>query len=153
MIRTIRAETTAAAVMMTVAILRPAGANAEDIALSLVNPKGRIDVPVSAIRGVDAWPTTKVRIKGTEVVHEYPLPYVAVCFTKEVRERVCELTRRIVDEPLAIVVDCNVISEPIVMEPLCTNSCFQISVGDVADATALAQRIRKGTNRACAPSS
>jgi hypothetical protein len=43
MIRTIRAETIAAAVMVTVAILRPACAHAEDIALSLVNPKGRID--------------------------------------------------------------------------------------------------------------
>ena len=72
MIRTIRAETAMAAVMVAVAVLRPACADAEDIAMSLVNPKGRIDVPVGDIRGVEAWATTSSGLQGTEEVHEYP---------------------------------------------------------------------------------
>jgi hypothetical protein len=96
MMRTIRAATAAAAMMMTVAILRPACANAEDIALSLVNPKGRIDVPVSAVRGVEARATFNVRIPQTGEVREYPDPYVEVCFAKDIEERICRLTRQIV---------------------------------------------------------
>jgi preprotein translocase subunit SecD len=153
MIRVIRAETAAAAVMVTIAILRPACANAEDIAMSLVHPKGRIDVPVSDIRGVETWATTKFRTQGTQEVHEYPNPHVIVCFAHDVPQRICQLTRRIVGEPLSIVIDCEIVSEPVVNEPLCANSCFEISASDVAEANALAQRIRKGTNRACAPSS
>jgi preprotein translocase subunit SecD len=152
MIRTIRAEIAAAAVMVTAAILRPACAHAEDIALSLVNPKGRIDVPVGAVLQVDAWATTKVRIQGTGEMREYPHPYVFVCFAKDVSDRVCQLTRQIVGEPLAIVIDCVTVSKPVVNEPLCEDSCFRISANDALEANALAQRIRKGTNRACAPS-
>jgi hypothetical protein len=139
----------AAAVFMMWAV----GADAEDIALSLVHAKGRIEIPVSAVRQVEAWATTKVRIKGTGEVREYPHPYVFVCFAQDVGERICELTRQIVHEPLAIVIDCDVVEKPIVHEPLCGEPCFRISANDAAEANALAQRIRKGTNRACAPSS
>jgi hypothetical protein len=64
----------------------------------------------------------------------------------------CELTGQIVGEPLTILINCGVVSEPIVNEPLCGNPCFRISASDALEANALAQRIRKG-NRACAPSS
>lgn len=49
--------------MMTAAAagLGPAVANAEDIALSLLHPKGRVDVPVSAIRRVEAQATFAFR--------------------------------------------------------------------------------------------
>jgi preprotein translocase subunit SecD len=138
--------------MMTTAatMLGPACADADDIALSLVHPKGRVDIPVSAVQRVDARATTSVRIPQTVEVREYPHPYVEVCFAKDIEERICQLTRQIVDEPLAIVIDCNIVSEPIVMEPLCANPCIRVSANDVAEARALAQRIRKGTNRACA---
>jgi hypothetical protein len=152
MIRTIRAETAAAAVMVTVATLWPVCADAEDIAMSLVNPKGRIDVPVSAVRGVETSAAFKVRIPQIGEVREIPHPYVEVCFAKDIEERICLLTRQIVGEPLAIVINCGVVSEPIVNEPLCGNPCFQISASDLLEANALAQRIRKG-NRACAPTS
>jgi preprotein translocase subunit SecD len=138
---------------MAAAIMGQTGAKAEDIALSLVNPKGRIDVPVSALQQVEARATFAYRIQGTDDVHEVPSPGVDVCFTKDIRDRICELTRTIVGEPLAIVVDCGIVVEPIVNQALCNNPCFQISANDFAEANALAQRIRRGTNRTCAPSS
>jgi preprotein translocase subunit SecD len=139
-------------VMMTAAAagFGSAFANAEDIALSLVNPKGRIDIQASAVSRVDARATIAVRNTETGEVHEYPNPHVEVCFSAEVRERVCQLTRQIVGQPLAIVIDCETVSKPIVREPLCTRPCFIISASDLAEATALAERIRRGTNRACA---
>jgi hypothetical protein len=152
MLRRIRAATAAAAIVVALATLWPAGANAEDIALSLVHPKGRVDVPVSAVRGVEPSATFKVRIPQTGEVREYPHPYVLVCFAKDIEEHICRLPRQIVGEPLAIVINCGIVSEPIVEEPLCGNPCFQISASDILEANALAQRIRKG-NRACAPSS
>ena len=141
--------------MMTAAaaIMGPARADAEDIALSLVNPKGRVDIPVGAVQQIEARATFAYRIQGTDEVHEVPSPHIDVCFAKNISERICELTERIVREPLAIVIDCNVVSKPIVQEPLCNNRCFQISASDIAEANALVQRIRKGTNWACAPSS
>jgi preprotein translocase subunit SecD len=128
-------------------------ANAEDIALSLVHPKGRIDIPVSAVGRVHASAKFAVRNTETGEVHEYPDPYVEVCYAKDIQESICQLTQKIIGEPMAIVVDCDTISRPIVREPLCARPCFQISAKDIAEATALAKRIRNGTNRACAPSS
>jgi preprotein translocase subunit SecD len=130
-----------------------ATASAEDIALSLVHPKGRIDIPVSAVKEVSSEAISRFRNKETGAVREYRHPHVDVCLAAKFLERICQLTQQIVDEPLAIVVDCEAISKPIVREPICTQSCFHISIFDLADATALAQRIRRGTNKACAPSS
>jgi preprotein translocase subunit SecD len=128
-------------------------ANAEDIALSLVHPKGRIDIPASAVGRVDASATFKFRNAETGKVREFPNPHLTICYTKEIQERVCELTQQIIGEPMAIVVDCETVSKPIVREPLCAHLCFDISNDDMAYATALAKRIRNGSNRACAPSS
>ena len=105
-----------------------AAASAEDIALSLVHPKGRIDIPVSAVKQVNSEAISRVRNTETGEVHEYKDPHVDVCLAAEFRERICQLTQQIVDEPLAIVVDCETISKPIVREPLCTQSCFRISI-------------------------
>jgi preprotein translocase subunit SecD len=127
-------------------------ANAEDIALSLVHPKGRVDVPVSALGEVKAAATFAFRNTETGQVHEYPDPHVYLCFSEDIQKRICELTRQIVGQPMEIVIDCATISKPIVREPLCTRPCFQVSANDIAEATALAQRIRRGSNRACAPS-
>ena len=142
-------------VMMMGAVigLGPTLADADDIALSLVHPKGRVDIAVSALRRVDASPTFAFRNTETGEVHQYPNPHVEVCFTKDVSERICELTRQIIGEPLAIVVNCKTILKPIVREQLCTRPCLQISADDLAGANALAQQIRNGTNRLCAPSS
>jgi preprotein translocase subunit SecD len=74
-----------------------------------------------------------------------------VCVAKEFKERICELTKNIVGQEMAVVVDCETVTKPIVREPLCTRVCFRISTNDLAEATALAQRIRSGSNRVCAP--
>jgi SecD-like export protein len=141
-----------AAMMTVVATMGPTGAEAEDIALSLVNPKGRVDIPVGAVQKIEARATFAYRIQGTDEVHEIPSPHIEVCFARDISDRICELTGKIVGEPLAIVIDCGIVSEPIVNETLCGNACVQISASNVFEANALAQRIRKG-NRACAPSS
>jgi SecDF, P1 head subdomain len=141
-----------ARIVTVAALAAPAGAGAEDIALSLVNPKGRIDIPVGAVEQIIARANFVYRIQGTEEMHETPSPHVQVCFSKDIGERICELTGKIVGQPLAIVVDCETLTKPIVRHPLCENPCFEISANDFAEANALVQRIRKGTNRACAPS-
>jgi preprotein translocase subunit SecD len=140
-----------ATITVATTILGSAFANAEEIALSLVHPKGRIDSPVSAVRRVDALATIEFHNTETGEVHEYPHPHVDVCFAKDIAERMCQLTRQIVGEPMEIVVDYETILKPIVREQLC-GPCFQISADDLAAASALAQRIRRGTNRICAPS-
>jgi preprotein translocase subunit SecD len=128
-------------------------ANAEDIALSLVHPKGRIDIPVSAIGRVHAYDKIVFRNKETGEIHEYADPHVEVCYANDIQDRICRLTQQIIGEPLQIVIGCETVSKPVVREPLCVHSCFKISSSDIAEATALAKRIRSGTNRACAPSS
>jgi preprotein translocase subunit SecD len=127
-------------------------AKAEEIALSLVNPKGRIDIPVTALEQVQGYATKSFRNAETGAVREIPTPHVDVCVAKEFKERICELTTRSVNEAVAVVVDCETVVKPIVREPLCTQSCFSISTNDLAEANALARRIRRGANRACAPS-
>jgi len=143
------------AAMMTAAAIgfAPAFAKAEDIAVSLVSPKGRIDIPVSAINRVEARATIAFRNTDTGKVHEYPDPHVEICFSADIRQRICDLTRQIVGQPMEVVVECAAITKPIVREPLCTRPCFQISANDIAEANSLAQRIRRGSNKACAPSS
>lgn len=127
-------------------------AHAEEIAVSFVHAKGRVDIPVSALDQVRAYPTFKFRNSETGVVREFPDPHVEICVTKEFKERVCDLTKKVVGEATAVVVDCETVTKPIVREPLCTRPCFTISANDLAEANALAQRIRRGTNHACAPS-
>jgi preprotein translocase subunit SecD len=131
--------------------LGSACASAEEIALSLVHPKGRIDIPANAVSSVNARATITIHDTATGESRDFPGPHVEACLSKEIRERLCQLTQQIVGEPLQIVVDCKTVSQPIVREPLCTNPCFQISTTDVVEAAALARRIQSGTNKLCAP--
>lgn len=142
-----------ASIVTASAALPSAIANAGDIALSLVNPKGRIDIPASSITRVEARATFAFRVKETGKVFEYPNPHVEVCFTEHIRRQICQLTHKIVGQPLDIVIGCETVIKPVVREPLCSRPCFDISANDIAEATALARRIRSGSNRACAPSS
>jgi hypothetical protein len=127
-------------------------AQAEEIAVSFVHPKGRVDIPVSALDRVQAYPTFKSRNSETGAIREFPGPHVEICVTKEFNERICDLTKNVVGEATAVVVDCETVTNPVVREPLCTHSCFDIGADDLEEANALAQRIRRGSNRACAPS-
>lgn len=120
----------------------------ERIALSLVHPRGRIDIPVSAILRIEAHGDGTVADHDTGRMSTYRGPHVEVCFTQAIRDRICQLTRQIVDEPMEIVVGGERISSPIVREPLCSEACFHISANDLAQAHALAHRMRTGWSKA-----
>lgn len=133
--------------------LRSALVHAEDVALSLVHPSGRIDVPSSAIKSIEALGKKTFRNIETGEEHEIEIPGVEICYSEDIRQRICQLTRRIVGQPLALVVACKTVSEPIVREPLCSHACLEISAVYVSEAKALAQQIRNGMKTACPPTS
>lgn len=128
-------------------------AGAEDIALSIVHKQDRIDVPVSAIRRIEARASTTPKITEMPELREFSSPRVEVCFTSVIHKEICRLTRRIVEEPMEIVVGCRLVSRPVVREPLCTQPCFQISVNDDVEAKDLANTLRAGTDTCTSPSS
>ncbi len=144
-------------VRLIVVILAASGglgsAFADDIALSLVNPQGRIDIPAGTITRIEARATIEFRNTETGKTFGHEDPHVEICYSEDIRQRVCQLTKQIVEQPLAIVIDCRVVTKPIVREPLCSSACLSVSAADMAEAQALAEQIRRGSNRACAPSS
>ena len=126
---------------------------ADNIALSLVHGEDRIDIPASAIKRIEAHATQTFTFTDTHETKTYDMQNVELCFTAEIRKQICQLTRRIIEQPLNIVVDCAVISSPVVREPLCKMPCFLISANDIQTANALAQRLKQGSNRRCVPMS
>ena len=126
-------------------------AAADDIALSLVHGQDRIDIPASAITRIEAHATQTFTFDDTHETKTYDLQNVELCFSAEIHEKICQLTQRIIEQPLNIIVDCAVISSPVVREPLCKMPCFLISANDLQEANALAQRLKTGSNRRCAP--
>ena len=139
-------------ILVAMFVCQVAPAVADDIALSLVHGQDRIDIPVSAIRGIEAHATQTFVVTETKQKREFPLPHVKLCYAADIRKRICQLTRRIIERPMDLVVDCNTISNPVVYEPLC-GPCLQISANDFTEANALAQRLKIGSNRRCAPAS
>jgi preprotein translocase subunit SecD len=117
------------------------------IALSLVHPRGRIDVPVSAIRRIEAHAEQTFFIQDTGQPVTLSRPYVEVCFSPGIRARVWWLTRQITDEPLEIIVDGECVSAPIVREALGAQPSFHISTSDFAEAQTLAERLRAGWSK------
>jgi len=117
----------------------------ERIVLSLVHPRGRVDIPAGAIVRIEARDQCALPEQGTGALLVIRRPYVHVCVTQPIRDRICELTSRIVDEPMEIVVDGECVSRPIVREPLCSQESFSISAGDITEARVLAHRLRTGT--------
>ena len=111
---------------------------------------GRIDIPTRAITRIEALATQTFTFTDTQETRTYDMPNVELCYSSEIQQRVCQLTRQIVDQPMSIVVDCEIISSPVVREPLC-GECFLISANDIQEANALAQRLRQGSNCRCAP--
>lgn len=123
---------------------------ADGIALSLLHGQSRIDIPASAILRIEAQATQTFFITETQQERVFQLPHVELCYTAEIQKRICQLTRQIIEQPMSIVVDCETVSRPVVREPLC-GRCLQISANDIFEANALAQRLKKGSNRRCAP--
>ncbi len=122
--------------------------DAAEIALSFVHEEDRIDVPAGAVRGIRAYATQTFVIKGTRRRMVLDRPGVEICLSEEICAKLRQLTERIVDEPIDIVVGCEVISSPIVREPMGGSPCIQISAFDVAEARALADKLR-GRSKGC----
>lgn len=125
-------------------------AMADDIALSLVHEQNRIDIPVSAIRRIEARATQTFVVTETKEKRVFQLPHVELCYAADIQKRICRLTRRIIEQPMNLVVDCETLSKPVVREPLC-GPCLQLSANDLTEANALAQRLKTGSSRRCAP--
>lgn len=137
-------------VLTAALVCRAVPAMADDIALSLVHGQNRIDIPVSALRRIEAHATQSFVNTETKQKREFRLPHVEFCYAADIQKRICRLTRRIVEQPMDLVVDCETISKPVVREPLC-GPCLQISANTFTDANAMAQRLKTGSNRRCAP--
>ena len=124
------------------------GREPQRIALSLVHPRERIDIPVTAIYRIESHGAITFWDQETGTIWESPHPHVEVWLSRAVRERIYRLTRHIVDESMEIVVGGECVSRPIVREPLGLQPCFQISADDLAEARALAYRLRMGWREA-----
>jgi preprotein translocase subunit SecD len=128
-------------------------AHAAEVALSFVHKEDRIDVPTNAVLRIKAYATITIVDPATRRRTELPSPSVELCLSKEVRDQIHRLTSRIIDQPLDIVVGCEVVASPVVREPMGTLPCFQITASDAADAAALADKLRSGSRRCRAPTS
>jgi hypothetical protein len=113
----------------------------ERIALSMVHPRGRIDVPVSVIRGIE--PRTEHVFATRNGPIKSATPHVEIRFTPAISAQLYELTRQIVGEPLETVVGGKTICTAIVREPLGRLGHIWISVFDFDEARALAESLRE----------
>ena len=119
----------------------------EQIAFSLVHPRGIVHVPARSVRNIEVLEeTTYADPLGRP--WSFPDPHVEVSLAADVSRRIWELSRTIVEEPLAIFIGGECVLSPIVREPLCQACFFSLAVHDLAEAQAIAARMRCGTARA-----
>jgi hypothetical protein len=124
---------------------------ADDIALSLVHRTERIDIPANAISRIDVTPSFVFTDLRTRKRVQSRAHSVNVCLHKDIRDRICELTWRIVGEPLEIVAGCGVLTRPVVREPICRLPCLSIPAEDAAEARAFVDKLRQRPKENCAP--
>jgi hypothetical protein len=117
------------------------------IALSFVHWRQRIDIPIGAIGRIEALEEFTLWESGQ--VWRFRSPRVEISVTAAVRARIWQLTKDIIDEPMEIVVAGECVAKPIVREPLGTQERLQISVWDLAEANALADRLRARWSKPC----
>jgi hypothetical protein len=112
------------------------------IALSLVHPRERIDIPVKDLLEVEALAEETFFVPEIKAFKTYEFAHVRLDLRAEICGRIYRLTSRIIDEPLDIVVAGEAICSPIVREPLWSG--LRIHLFDFAEAKAIAAKIRKG---------
>lgn len=112
-----------------------------EVALSLVHLRGRIDVPVSVIRGIEA--RSEHVFVGANGPFSSATPHVEIKFTPAISAQLYMLTRQIVGESLETVVGGETICKAIVREPLGRHGYIWISASDFDEARALAERLRE----------
>jgi preprotein translocase subunit SecD len=114
------------------------------IALSLVHPRGRIDIPVKDVLKIETRAEETSFSADAQTSKTDAAPHVRLEFTAEIRARIHRLTSQIVDDELAIVVAGHVICRPLVREPLDVHGWFNIRVHDLEQARDLAAKLREG---------
>jgi preprotein translocase subunit SecD len=113
------------------------------IALSLVHPRERIDVALTDVVAIEAFADVTFTMPGGRL-KTYAAPHVEVTLKPHICARLHRLTSVIVGEAMDIVVSGEVVSSPIVREPLGLQGAFRISASDLDEAEALASKLRKG---------
>jgi len=149
MLRRVLRATRVGFAVCVVGLATPAAA--EDIALSLVHTTGRIDIPASAVSRIEVAPSYVATDRRSGKRMRSRTYSVYVCLLEDVRERICDLTRRIVGEPVEIVSGCEVLTEPVVREPICTAPCLSIPAGNMAEAEVFAGKLGLHPKPSCAP--
>jgi hypothetical protein len=121
----------------------------ERIAMSLEHPLHRIDVPVRALVYVEAC-SQQTFWFSDKTCKTYDMPHVRVALAPEIRARLYQLTHllmrfdRDTDKTLAIFIGGECVGRPVLREPLGVLSSFNISANDLAEAEALAAKLRAG---------
>lgn len=96
----------------------------------------------SAVTSIEVYATRRFRNRQTGAVTSFRNPHVRICYSDGVRDEICELTQRMIGEPLQIWMSCRVVSAPIVREALCSKPCFDVSSYDLGDAWRLAHNLK-----------
>jgi preprotein translocase subunit SecD len=123
------------------------------IALSLVHPRGRVDIPPDEVLEIEAKAEQTFFFSDTWTSKTYPMPHVHLSFTPRIGTLIHRLTSQIVGEPLDIVVAGKVIISPVIREPHGLRESMCIGFCDLEDAIELAAKLCEGRrpNVICAP--
>ncbi len=123
------------------------------IALSLVHPRGRVDIPPSDVLEIEAKAEQTFFFSDTWTLKTYPWPHVRLSFTPRIGTLIHRLTTQIVGEPLDIVVAGKVVISPVMREPRGLRESLSIGFYDLEDAQKLAAKLREGWRQgvSCAP--
>ena len=120
-------------------------ADARDrIALSLVHPREQIDIPVKAVRTIEAVAARTFFLSDGWTSKTYEMPHVVLAFAPYIGVRVHRLTSQIVGEELAIMVAGKIVTRPVVREPHGLRETLCIDVSDMERAEALVAELREG---------
>lgn len=138
-----------ALVFATLASTAASLAKADEIALSLVHGDDRIDVPASAVTSVTALPNHVFRNSVTGKLFASGGPHVEICFNAAVSLKICQLTQRIIKEPLEVWVSCHPISKPVVLQALCSNPCIGLNTFELKEAERLVVELKAEPKLAC----
>jgi preprotein translocase subunit SecD len=114
------------------------------IALSLVHPRERIDIPVKDVLRIEAKAEQTFFFPELKASKTHPRAHVRLEFKPDIRARIYRLTSQIVEEELQVVVAGEVVTRPIVREPLGIREGFSISAFDLEEAKALERKLREG---------
>jgi len=149
MLRRVLRATRVSLVVCVAGLASPAAA--EDIVLSLVHTTGRIDIPASEVSRIEVAPSYAVTNPRTGKRTRSRTYNVYVCLLEDIREKICDLTQRIVGESVEIVSGCELLTEPVVREPICTAPCLSIPAGNMAEARVFAGKLGQHPKQSCAP--